>query len=98
MAQDVQVEVEGRPIKLSNLEKVLYPTGFTKAEVVDYYARIGPTLLAHCGDRFVTRKRYPDGVDATPFFEKNCPSYHPDWMGVDEMEAATSAKDGIVRF
>jgi bifunctional non-homologous end joining protein LigD len=80
------VEVEGRSLKLSNLDKVLYPeAGFTKAEVLDYYARIAPVLLAHLGDRYVTLKRYPDGVDSQPFFEKNCPSYKPDWMDVHPM-------------
>jgi bifunctional non-homologous end joining protein LigD len=83
------VDVEGHALSLSNLDKVLYPDdGFTKGEVIDYYARIGPILLAHCGDRFVTRKRYPDGVDSTPFFEKNCPGYHPDWMRTSTMTAA----------
>jgi bifunctional non-homologous end joining protein LigD len=75
------VEVEGRSLKLSNLEKVLYPAaGFTKAEVLDYYVRIAPVLLPHLGDRYLTLKRYPDGVDSQPFYEKNCPSYRPDWV------------------
>jgi len=92
------VEVEGRPLKLSNLDKVLYPaTGFTKAEVLDYYARIAPVLLPHLGDRYVTLKRYPDGVDATPFYEKNCPSFKPDWMGTNDMKDATTAT-GTIRF
>jgi bifunctional non-homologous end joining protein LigD len=82
VAHDVVVEVEGRPIKLSNLDKVLYPTGFTKAEVVDYYARIAPTLLPHLRDRALTRKRFPNGVDGASFYEKNCPSHRPDWVGV----------------
>jgi bifunctional non-homologous end joining protein LigD len=82
------VEVGGRELKLSNLDKVLYPAaGFTKAEVLDYYARIAPVLLPHLGDRFVTLKRYPDGVDAQPFFEKNCPSYKPDWMTTNDMDS-----------
>jgi bifunctional non-homologous end joining protein LigD len=89
------VVVEGHTLSLSNLDKVLYPeVGFTKAEVIDYYARIGPVLLAHCGDRFVTRKRYPDGVDATPFFEKNCPGHHPDWMATSDMAASNRGEGG----
>ena len=81
------VEIDGHQLKLSNLTKVLYPAaGFTKAEVLDYYARIAPALLPHLGDRFVTLKRYPDGVDSEPFYEKNCPSFRPDWMGVNEMD------------
>jgi len=82
-----RVEVEGHTLKLSNLDKILYPdAGFTKAEVIDYYARISPVLLPHLADRFVTRKRYPNGVDATPFFEKNCPKHHPDWMSTNDMD------------
>jgi bifunctional non-homologous end joining protein LigD len=91
------VEVDGRALKLSNLDKVLYPAaGFTKAEVLDYYARIAPALLPHLGDRFVTLKRYPDGVESTPFFEKNCPSYRPKWMGTNDM--ASDDGSGAIRF
>src|SRR5215468_1459635 len=59
-----QVEIHGRRLRLSNLDKVLYPeAGFTKAEVVDYYARIGAVMVAHLADRAVTLVRWPDGVD-----------------------------------
>ena len=59
------VEVDGRQLKLSNLDKVLYPAvGFTKGEVIDYYTRIAPVLVDHVGDRGVTLRRYPDGVEA----------------------------------
>src|SRR6476469_2282095 len=75
------IEVEGRQIKLSNLEKVLYTKdGFTKGQVIDYYVRIAPVLLPHLADRALTLKRYPNGVDGMHFYEKNCPSYRPDWM------------------
>jgi bifunctional non-homologous end joining protein LigD len=75
------VEVEGRQIKLSNLEKVLYPkAGFTKGQVIDYYARIAPVLLPHLAGRPLTLKRYPNGVEGMHFYEKNCPSYRPEWM------------------
>jgi bifunctional non-homologous end joining protein LigD len=75
------IEVEGRQIKLSNLDKVLYPTaGFTKGQVIDYYVRIAPVLLPHLADRALTLKRYPNGVDGMHFYEKNCPSYRPQWM------------------
>ena len=74
-------EVEGRQIKLSNLEKVLYPkAGFTKGQVIDYYVRIAPVLLPHLAGRPLTLKRYPNGVDGMYFYEKNCPKYRPDWM------------------
>jgi len=75
------IEVEGRQIKLSNLEKVLYPkAGFTKGQVIDYYVRIAPVLLPHLAERPLTLKRYPNGVDGMYFYEKNCPSYRPPWM------------------
>ncbi len=76
-------EIDGRSLKLSNLDKVLYPeAGFTKGEVIDYYARIAPAMLAHCGDRGITMRRFPNGVDAGSFFEKRCPSHRPDWVQV----------------
>jgi bifunctional non-homologous end joining protein LigD len=75
------IEVEGRQIKLTNLEKVLYPkAGFTKGQVIDYYVRIAPVLLPHLANRALTLKRYPNGVDGMFFYEKNCPTYRPTWM------------------
>jgi len=75
------IQVEGREIKLSNLEKVLYPkAGFTKGQVIDYYTRIAPVLLPHLADRALTLKRYPNGVEGMHFYEKNCPAYRPEWM------------------
>lgn len=77
----VPVQVDGRTVVLSNLDKVLYPAvGFTKAEVIDYYTRVAPVLLPHLTDRALTRKRYPDGVDGQVFFEKNAPRGTPDWV------------------
>jgi bifunctional non-homologous end joining protein LigD len=81
MSTSTTVEVEGRKLKLTNLEKVLYPaTGFTKGQVVDYYAHIAPALLPHLAGRPLTLKRYPEGVDAEYFFEKNAPMHRPDWV------------------
>ncbi|HET8619790.1 MAG TPA: non-homologous end-joining DNA ligase [Acidimicrobiales bacterium] len=75
------VEVEGRKLNLSNLTKVLYPdTGTTKAEVIDYYARVAPTMVPHLEDRGVTLRRFPDGVAGGSFFEKRCPGHRPGWM------------------
>ncbi len=77
------VTIDGHEVKLSNLDKVLYPeVGFTKGEVIDYYARIAPTLLTHLGDRGITMRRFPNGVDDKSFFEKRCPKHRPDWVGV----------------
>ena len=75
------VDIEGRTITLSNLEKPFYPkTGFTKADVIDYYARIAPVLLPYLAGRPLTLKRYPDGAEGPFFYEKRCPRYAPDWM------------------
>jgi bifunctional non-homologous end joining protein LigD len=76
------VEIEGRELSVSNLDKVLYPAaGFTKAEVIDYYVRVAPSMLPHVADRGVTLRRYPNGVDGTSFFEKRCPDHRPEWVG-----------------
>lgn len=77
------VDVDGRQLNLTNLDKVLYPeAGFTKGQVIDYYRRMAPALLAHLAGRPLTLKRYPDGVDGKFFYEKNCPSHRPDWVQV----------------
>jgi len=81
MSAPTIVEVEGRKLTLTNLDKVLYPaTGFTKGEVVDYYARVAPVLLPHLTGRPLTMKRYPGGVNQEYFFEKNAPKHRPDWV------------------
>jgi bifunctional non-homologous end joining protein LigD len=78
---DSTVEVQGRDLKLSNLDKVLYPaTGFTKQQVIDYYVRIAPAMIPHLAGRPLTRKRYPNGVDSEFFYEKNAPQHRPDWV------------------
>jgi len=77
----VEVEVDGRTLSLSNLGKVLYPAaGFTKAQVIDYYTRVAPVLLAHLRGRPLTLKRYPNGVEGQFFYEKQCPGHRPDWV------------------
>ena len=77
-----RVEIDGRQLKVTNLDKVLYPeAGFTKAEVIDYYVRVAPAMLPHIADRGLTLRRYPDGVDGESFFEKRCPSHRPEWIG-----------------
>ncbi len=75
------VEVQGRRLELSNLDKVLYPEArFSKAQVIDYYVRIAPVLLPHLHGRPLTMKRYPEGVNGLHFYEKNCPSHRPEWV------------------
>lgn len=78
----VRSEIAGRSLKVTNLGKVLYPmVGFTKAQVIEYYAKIAPTMLPHIEDRGVTFKRWPDGVTGDSFFNKRCPTHRPDWVG-----------------
>ena len=75
------VEVDGRQIVVSNLDKVLYPeAGFTKAEVIHYYHRIAPAMIPHVAGRALTLRRWPNGVDSKGFFEKRCPSHRPPWL------------------
>jgi bifunctional non-homologous end joining protein LigD len=81
VADATVVEIGGRRLSITNLEKVLYPdTGFTKGEVIDYYARVAPAMLPHLVERCVTFHRFPNGVDKPSFFEKRCPGHHPDWV------------------
>src|ERR1700685_2294901 len=76
-----QVEVEGRSLSLSNLDKVLYPgNGFTKSQVIDYYIRIAPWMLAHYAKRPLTMKRLREGVGGKAFYEKDAPKPAPDWV------------------
>ena len=80
------VEIAGRRLSLSNLEKDLYPSyGFTKAHVLEYYRRIATFILPHLKDRALTLKRYPEGVEKEFFFEKRCPSHRPAWVKTAEI-------------
>jgi bifunctional non-homologous end joining protein LigD len=93
----VAVEVAGRELVLSNLDKVLYPRdGFTKGDVIDYYLRVAPVMLEHLAGRPVTRKRYPNGVDHTFFFEKNAPKHRPDWVQTVTIPARDRPVDYVV--
>jgi bifunctional non-homologous end joining protein LigD len=86
-ARRVEVEVEGRRLSLSNLDKVMYPkVGFAKGEVIDYYTRVAAVLLPHLRDRPLTLKRYPNGVEGGHFYEKRCPPHAPDWVRTEQVE------------
>jgi bifunctional non-homologous end joining protein LigD len=94
-----QVEVEGKELKLSNLDKVLYPqVGFTKGEMVDYYAKVAPVLVPHLKGRAVTLRRFPEGVEDldAAFFEKRCPKHRPKWVKTAKVEAGPRA--GTIEF
>ncbi len=82
MSASTVVEIDGREVTLTNLDKVLYPSGFTKAEVIDYFVRVAPTAVPHLAGRCITFRRFPDGTDADGFFEKRCNRYRPDWVPV----------------
>jgi bifunctional non-homologous end joining protein LigD len=97
------VDVGGRTLTLSNLDKVLYPgAGFTKGQVIEYYARIAPTMLPHMAERPITLKRYPNGVEGQFFYEKNCPKHRPEWMRTVEIPAkgwnSTAPKDTLINY
>ncbi|WP_024875324.1 non-homologous end-joining DNA ligase [Saccharomonospora piscinae] len=87
------VDIEGRRFRLSNLDKVFYPdSGFTKGDVIDYYVRVAPVLLPHVRDRPLTLKRYPDGVAASSFFEKNVSRHAPDWVRTVRIDTPGSTR------
>ena len=89
------MEVEGRELRLSNLDKVLYPAvGFTKGAVIDYYTRAAPHLLPHLRGRALTLKRYPNGVEQGHFYEKQKPSHAPEWV----KSAPIQAGDRLIDF
>jgi bifunctional non-homologous end joining protein LigD len=95
MAGDrVPVTIEGRELSLSNLDKPMYPaTGFTKGELLDYYAKIAPVMLPHLRGRPVTVKRFPNGVDASGFIEKNVPRHAPDWVRTAVLGRKATGRD-----
>jgi bifunctional non-homologous end joining protein LigD len=91
--QRYAVQIEGRDLEVSSLDKVMYPAvGFTKGEVIDYYTRIAPVLLPHLKDRALTRIRYPNGVDGMHFFEKNAPGGTPSWVRLETLPVPGSTK------
>jgi bifunctional non-homologous end joining protein LigD len=93
------VDVDGRELKLTNLDKVLYPkAGFTKGEMVDYYARVAPALVPHLKGRALTLRRFPEGVDDldAAFFEKRCPKHRPAWVKTARVTAETGKIDFCV--
>jgi bifunctional non-homologous end joining protein LigD len=94
VAASRKVEVDGRELSLTNLDKVLYPeAGFSKGEMVDYYARVAPAILPHLAGRAVTLRRFPEGVDDldAAFFEKRCPKHRPQWVKTARVEAGPRA-------
>ena len=94
--QRIEVAVGERTLVLSNLDKVLYPeVGFTKSDVIAYYARIAPTMVTHVGGRCMTLRRWPDGVDGPSFFNKRCPDHRPPWV---EVAPGPGDRDGDIGY
>ncbi len=78
---EITLEIDGQHVKLTRLSKILYPAArFTKADVIDYYVRVAPFILPHLRNRPVTLKRYPDGVTGEAYWEKDAPSFTPEWV------------------
>ncbi len=97
MPPAVEVEVEGRRLRLTNLDKVLYPEiGFTKGQVIDYYTRAAPWLLPHLRGRALTLKRYPNGVESGHFYEKQKPSHAPEWVRSEPILAGDRTIDFVL--
>lgn len=91
-----EIEIDGRRVALTNVDKVLYPSGFTKGAVIEFYARISDYLLPHLKDRPITLKRYPDGINAAHFYEKDAPKYTPDWVRIFEVQRRN--RDVFIRY
>jgi len=90
----VELDVEGRTVRLSNPDKVLYPqAGFTKRDLVEYYKAIAPVLLPHLRDHPLTLKRYPDGVGGRFFYEKQSPRHRPAWVETVSVYSRHSRRD-----
>ena len=97
MGSAVEVDVEGRRLRLTNLDKVLYPeAGFTKGQVIDYYTRAAPWLLGHLRGRALTLKRYPNGVESGHFYEKQKPSHAPEWVRSEAIQAGEKTIDFVL--
>ena len=96
---DQLVRVGEREVKLSNLAKVLYPdSGTTKAQIIEYYARVAPVMVPHLQGRCITLKRFPDGVDKSGFFEKRCPKHRPEWIPTAAGPGDRGGEIGYCRF
>ncbi len=93
----VKTVVDGRELTISNLEKVFYPdSGFTKGQMLDYYVRVAPIMLAHIRDRPLTMKRFPNGIDGPHFFEKHVPVHAPDWL--KRVSVPSNTEGGVVEY
>ena len=91
-----ELEVDGVRLKLTNLDRVLFPdTGFTKRDLIDYYAAVAPAILPHLKDRPLSMRRFPDGVEGESFWEKQCPSYRPEWVRTASVSSESSTRGKV---
>jgi bifunctional non-homologous end joining protein LigD len=97
VAKQTLLEVNGKQVKVSNLDKVFYPsTGFTKSDVINYYIDVSPVLLPHLKNRPISLKRYPEGVEGFFFYEKQCPSHRPDWIHTTRV--SSRRREGFIDY
>src|SRR3712207_9422387 len=76
-----EIEVAGRRLSISSLDRVVFPrAGTTKGELLDYYVRVAPVMLAHLRERLLHMHRYPEGVEGPRFWQKGCPEHRPPWV------------------
>jgi len=90
------VAVDGNDVKLTNLDKVIWPEGLTKAHLVKYYSDVAPYILPHLYNRPIVMKRYPDGLDGEPFYQKECPDYAPAWIKRQPVEHSEKVVNYII--
>ncbi|MEX2133120.1 MAG: non-homologous end-joining DNA ligase [Acidimicrobiia bacterium] len=86
-----------RPVRLSNVDKVFFPDeGYTKGDLIQYYASVAPVLLPHIADRPISMNRFPDGIKGSSFYEKRAPGHQPDWMRTVPVES--DSQGGVIDF
>ena len=92
-SKKTSIKIGRRELTLSNPDKIYWPeVGFTKGEMVAYYRALAPAIVPHLKNRAITLKRYPDGVTAFSFFEKNCPKHRPDWVRTVDVDRKKDGK------
>lgn len=86
-----------RPITFSNIDKVFFPeSGYTKGDLIQYYASVAPLLLPHLAGRPISMSRYPDGIEGGSFYEKRAPGHQPEWMRTSPVRS--DSQGGIIEF
>ena len=90
-----EIDIDGRRVALTNLDKALFPSGFTKGQVIDFYIRISNYLLPHIQSRPITLKRCPGGAQAGCFYEKDAPRHRPDWLRTFDVPRR---EHGVIRY